>query len=324
MRFGLTAYGTTFDMGIHPKSEKPLIDAITFINRAVEYGFQGVEIPYNILQKSDIDETARYLKEKNMFATIAAGGYDPTQLSEALLAGERIGASTVRTVVGGADYGGDRRHMKGTWQDFIQTLQQNFTKVVETAEKTGVNLAVENHQDLASEELIAMCKAIGSERFGITLDTANALATAEEPIDFFKRVMPYVKNVHLKDYWIYWSEEGYRLVRCPVGQGVIDFVELFKICSEVNPNATMSLEHGSLEARHVRVLEEDYWTEYPPRSATQLTRLMRFIHDHARKSGDWRTPFERGESADQICSYELKELATSMAYLMPMIPQYSR
>jgi len=324
MKFGLNPYGTTFDMGIHPKSEKPLIDAISFINRAIEYGLQGVEIPYNVLQKSDIDQTARYLKENNMFANIAAGGYDPDELSQAILAGERIGAISVRTVVGGADFGGDRRHMKGKWQDFVQTLQQNFAKVTATAEKAGVNLAVENHQDLASEELIAMCKTIESERFGITLDTANALATAEEPIDFYKRVMPYVKNVHLKDYWIYWSEEGYRLVRCPIGQGVIDFEEVLKIFAEGNPNVTMSLEHGSLEARNVRILEEDYWTEYPPRSAAQLTRLMRFVHDHARKSGDWRTPFERGESADQICTYELKEFATSLAYIKPMIPLYSR
>jgi sugar phosphate isomerase/epimerase len=194
---------------------------------------------------------------------------------------------------------------------------------MDTANPAGANLAVENHQDLASEELLWLCESIGSEKFGITLDTGNPLATAEEPVDFFRRVAPYVKNVHLKEYAIYSSEEGYRLVRKPLGQGVINFPELLRIFNEVNPQITMSVEHGALEARHVRVLQEDFWTEYPERSARQLTRLLRFVEDHARNKGDWQTPFEKGASADVIAAYELEELNTGMAYLSNIIKRYA-
>jgi sugar phosphate isomerase/epimerase len=323
MKFGFTAYGTTFDMGIHPESGRAIISALDFIRRAEEYGFQGVEIPYDILKAADLDEVGQVLRDQSMFATIAAGGYDVSELKSALQAGRRIGASTVRTVVGGADYGGDRRHMKGKWQAFLEEIQTAFAQVIETAENTTVNLAVENHQDLASEELIAMCEMFGSERFGITLDTANPLATAEEPMDFYTRVAPYVKNVHLKDYRIYWYEDGYRLVRCPVGQGVVDFIQLLKLYAKLLPSVTMSLEHGALVARNVRVLCEDYWTEYPARSAVQLTKLMRFIFDHAKASGEWRTPYELGVSPDEVREYELKEVASSSAFLMPLIKQFS-
>src|SRR5690606_8959241 len=158
--------------------------------------------------------------------------------------GRRIGAGTVRTVIGGAKIGGDRRPLTGRWQEFINDVRDKLARATESAEAANVNLAVENHQDLASEELLWLCESIGSDRFGITLDTGNPLATAEEPIDFFRRVVPHVKNVHLKDYWTWHTEEGYRLVRCPMGQGLTDFPALLEILAESAPEATLVIELG--------------------------------------------------------------------------------
>ena len=129
----------------------------------------------------------------------------------------------MRTIVGGAKIGGDRRPLAGRWQLFLHEILAGLKEATTIAERAGVNLALENHQDLTSEELLWLCESIGSPRFGITLDTGSTLATAEEPVDFARRVAPYVKNVHLKDYQIYTYDEGYRLVRCPLGQGVVDF-----------------------------------------------------------------------------------------------------
>ncbi|MFC5448465.1 sugar phosphate isomerase/epimerase family protein [Paenibacillus aestuarii] len=323
MRFGLTAYGTVYAMGIHPEAKRKRITAKELLQTAETYGLQGSEIPLDILKSSDADEAADYARDKGLFINIAAGGFDPVKLKEALQLAERVGAITVRTVVGGAKFGGDRRHMAGTWQPFLQSILHSFQQVMDEADPAGANLAVENHQDLASEELLWLCERVGSDKFGITLDSGNPLATAEEPVDFFRRVAPYVKNVHLKEYAIYSSEEGYRLVRKPLGQGVINFPELLRIFHELNPHVTMSVEHGALEARHVRVLQEDFWTEYPERSARQLTRLLRFVEDHARNKGDWQTPFEKGASAEEIAAYELEEMNTGMAYLSSLIKQYA-
>jgi sugar phosphate isomerase/epimerase len=323
MKFGLTAYGTVYYMGIMPDSNRPRFTAKDQIDMAEAYGLQGVEIPYDTLKGSDPDEVADYTHGKGMYINIAAGGYDPANLKEAMKLANRIGAITVRTVVGGAKIGGDRRHMAGKWQPFLQMLLRNFQEVMEEADPNGANLAVENHQDVASEELIWLCDTIGADRFGITLDTGNPLATAEEPIDFFRRVGPYVKNVHLKDYNIFWSEEGYRLARCPLGQGVIDFPALLDILAEHNPDVTLSIEHGALEARHIRVLMEDYWIEYPPRSALQFTRLLRFVEDHARTKGDWRTPYEKGASPEDIAAYEIEELNRGAAYLSTLMQKHA-
>ena len=68
--------------------------------------------------------------------------------------GARLGVGAVRTVVGGAKIGGDRRPLAGRWQSFLQEVLAKLREATTFAERAGVNLAVENHQDLASEELL--------------------------------------------------------------------------------------------------------------------------------------------------------------------------
>ncbi len=77
----------------------------------------------------------------------------------------------------------------------------------------------------------------------------------------------------------------------------------------------MSIELGALEARHIRVLADDYWTEYPPRSAAQLAKVLRFVQTNAKSVGNWQTPFEQGASAEDIIAYEQRQLAASLAFL---------
>jgi sugar phosphate isomerase/epimerase len=322
MRIGLSVYGTTFSMGLHPGSGRPLITPQQLMDQALEARLQGVELPATLLQSADIPAIAHYAQQRGLFITLAAGGYDPAKLAEAIDLATRLKAATVRTVIGGAKIGGDRRPLTGRWQPFLQEVQTKLRAATVVAEEAGVNLAVENHQDLASEELLWLCESIASPRFGLTLDTGNPLATAEEPLDFARRVAPYLKNVHLKDYWIYLSEEGYRLVRSPLGQGVIDFPALFEIFASACPDVTMSIELGALEARHIRVLADDYWPEYPPRSAAQLAHVLRMVQANAKPVGDWRTPFEREEAVETIIAYEQRQLATSLAYLQ-MLPGIS-
>ena len=313
-RIGLSMYGTPYSMGIRPAAGRPAFTAYDLIDQAMTFGLAGIEIPATLLtnRPEDIGEHAR---ARNLFITVDTGGVDPDALSQVFDLAARAGSPTVRTVVGGAKLGGDRRDMAGRWQTFLAHVLASLTTATKAAEQAGVTLAVENHQDLASEELLMLCETIDSPHFGITLDTGNPLGTGEEPIDYFRRVAPHVKNVHLKDYRIWTTDAGYRLVRCPLGQGVIDFPALLAILDSAVPGVSMAIELGAHEARHVRILADDFWPEYPARSAAQLAATVRFVQAEARTAGDWRTPFERGESAESIVAYEQRELIASVAYV---------
>jgi sugar phosphate isomerase/epimerase len=311
---GLTVSGTMYSMGLNPATGREPITAAGLMDRATQLGLSGIEPPARMLEGEDLQALGERASDLGLFVVIDTGGYDPEKLAPVVDMAVRIGATTVRTVIGGAKFGGDRRPLAGQWQPFLDQVLAGLRRCVEVAERAGVTLAVENHQDLASEELLWLHESIGSDHFGINLDAANPLATAEEPVDFFRRVAPAVKNVHLKDYWAWPSEEGYRLVRCPVGQGLTDFPALLEILGSTVPGVTMSLELGALEARHIRVLADDFWPDYPPRTAAQLAAALRVVRANERV-GDWRTPFERNESAKAIASYEEEQLAQSVTYL---------
>lgn len=311
---GLTTSGTIYSMGLNRATDRPPMTARGLMDRAVELGLGGVEPPAGMLEGEDLEKLGSYARDAGLFVVIDTGGYDPERMAPVIEMATRIGASTVRTVIGGAKIGGDRRPLAGQWKPFLDTVLAGLRECVELAERAGVTVAVENHQDVASEELLWLRDAISSEHFGITLDTANPLATAEEPLDFFRRVAPAVKHVHLKDYLVWPSDEGYRLVRCAVGDGLTDFPALLEILGAAAPEARMSLEIGALEARHIRVLADDFWPDYPPRTAAQLAAALQVVRANER-SGDWRTPYERDEPAEAIAAYEAEQLTQSVNYL---------
>ncbi|MCC2683658.1 MAG: sugar phosphate isomerase/epimerase [Paenibacillaceae bacterium] len=323
MRIGLSVFGSTYLMGLHPKSVRSRVTPRELFDRAAEAGVYGVELPSALLDGEDLSSLAQEAGERGMFINLATSGYDPQKLGQVLAVAGKVGAMTVRTVVGGAALGGDRRPMAGRWRPFLNDVLRGLKEAATAAEAEGVNLALENHQDLASEELLWLCETIDSPRFGITLDTGNPLATAEDPLEFAGKLAPYLKNVHLKDYWIYPSDEGYRLARCPIGQGVIDFPALFSLLNGIGREISMPVEIGAPETRHVRVLADDYWHEYPPRTAAQLAKVLRFVQSNARPAEeDWRTPHELGAPAEAVADYEQRQLADSFSYIVPLYKQF--
>ncbi len=86
-------------------------------------------------------------------------------------------------------------------------------------------IAIENHQDLGSDELMAFAEEAGPN-VGIALDTGNPFAVAEDPVAFASRVAPRIRHVHLKDYVSQFTPEGFRLIRCAIGDGCVPLQEI--------------------------------------------------------------------------------------------------
>jgi hypothetical protein len=165
--------------------------------------------------------------------------------------------------------------------------------------------------------LVALCEEMGSPQIGVNLDAANPLAVGEEPLAFARRVTPYLKNVHLKDYRLYRTPQGYRLARCPIGAGVLDVPVLLDLCAREAPRATICIELGALEARHVRLLEDGFWQGYPPRRVEEVLPVLRLREERACPADeDWRTPWERGEHGEALASFEMSQFEQSVEYLI--------
>ena len=148
------------------------------------------------------------------------------------------------------------------------------------------------------------------------MDVGNALAVGETPIAFARRVLPVLKHVHIKDYTVHPTPAGYRLKRCAIGHGVVDWPAITALFDRDTPSIQGCIELGASQARHIRLLEEEWWSTYPVRSLAEAINAIRTLHQAAHpKEEDWRTPHECQESADVCADYELEQFARSITYL---------
>ena len=182
-----------------------------------------------------------------------------------------------------------------------------------------MSIGVENHQDISSDELVWLCEQIGSPHFGVVMDIGNAFAVGEHPVAFTTRVMPFLKHVHLKDYIAYASPSGWRLVRCALGEGVVDFADMLPRISLGAPDVLGCIELGAPNARHIRLLERDWWATYDERPFADVVDAVRVLHGAEQpRDLDWQTPHERGEPMDVVAGYEMAQFRQSVDFLRQM------
>ena len=136
MRIGLAVYGTTFGMGIDPASKRPTITPKQLFDKARSCGLEGVELPASWMKDEDETSVANYALERELFITLETVGYNPNKLATAINLGIQLGAKTIRTIVGGAKIGGDRRPLAGRWQLFLHEILAGL-KEATTIARTG-------------------------------------------------------------------------------------------------------------------------------------------------------------------------------------------
>jgi len=62
---------------------------------------------------------------------------------------------------------------------------------------------VETHEEITSFEVARLAEAVGPDVVGVTFDTANVLARAENPMAAARRLAPYTHLSHAKDGILY-------------------------------------------------------------------------------------------------------------------------
>jgi sugar phosphate isomerase/epimerase len=239
-------------------------------------------------------------------------------LDEAIRATRAIGASTIRMHLTPVLEGARAKH-GAKWQEMIEHARETLNREARKAADAGLQIAIENHQDFGSDELMAFAEEAGPN-VGIAMDTGNAFAVAEDPVTFAKRVAPRIKHVHLKDYVSQFTAEGFRLVRCAIGDGCVPLREIADVfearTGEPRSMLTASIEVGALDARHIRVFAPDWWAGYPTRPVGALRiALDRLKTKRLDDNADYRTPWESNQSTSAIVDYELEQLRKSVANL---------
>jgi sugar phosphate isomerase/epimerase len=319
MKIGLCAWSFT---GAHKEAGRD-IDPHTpegLTRLAQDHGLQSVEFAVNSLADRSDEELAEFnasLNGLDLFLDTGGHNYaeDISPLRQAIETAHRAGALVVRTTVSRLLEGNRTEHGAEGMRAYIEALVQPFKEVMPLAEEYGIPVGIENHQDLCSWELLALCEKVDSPQLGVTMDVGNALAVGETPIAFARRVLPVLKHVHIKDYTVHPTPAGYRLKRCAIGHGVVDWPAITALFDRDTPSIQGCIELGASQARHIRLLEEEWWSTYPVRSLAEAINAIRTLHQAAQDPDDWQTPHEREESAQARVDYELEQFERSVAYI---------
>jgi sugar phosphate isomerase/epimerase len=317
-KVGLNPYGINCSVGLigqgtHQECLEPL-GLNGFVDLVQEFGARSIEIHTPQLGCLD-DEGFAQLRDRLASANIepVISNGSPLQfMAEALEAAVKLGAKTVRVGLSPV-LCGDRAAHGAEWPRMIANVRSTLTEFAPRAADRGLTLAIEDHQDFGSQELLDFAEEAG-DNVGICFDTGNPLAVAEDPIAFAKRVAHRVRHVHLKDYNAQFTDEGYRLVRCAIGDGAVPFAQLAQILGEHHTSLTASLEPGALEVRHVRLFTQAWLQGYPDYTARELAACIAAARrNHLPEDLDWRTPWEQGLGASEICDYEMTMMRKSVA-----------
>jgi 3-oxoisoapionate decarboxylase len=323
MRIGLNPYGLTYTLGMQgagtPRANPSPGGLPGFLAIAAEIGVRSIELDAGMLVP--LDDSARAalrdrLQALDVTPVISAG---LATAADAIAQARGVGASVVRLGLTPV-LCGDRSVLGPGWDELVAGVRRSLVSAARLAVQHGVTLAIEDHQDFTSAELIELCESCGPG-VGICLDTANSLAVGEEPVAFAQAVAPYLRHVHLKDYWVQWTDEGYRLIRCPVGDGAIPFAALAPTL-HVNthaPELTASIEIGALVARHIRLLTSSWWQGYTERPARDLAAALSAARaGRIPDDAEWRTPWELQADGPALIDYEMSQVRKSAENLRAM------
>src|SRR5262249_41153104 len=152
------------------------------------FGLAGVEMPLTpkfqsfdgkyVEVEAQID-LAKEISERGLKVVAVYGvliDHPKEHFIEYLHTAAKTGAKVVRAILSTV-LCGDRRTLAEGWPARYEAIAARLREVLPVAEELGLVVAVENHQDATTEDLIRLHEFSGfSPAYGITLDTGNPLS----------------------------------------------------------------------------------------------------------------------------------------------------
>lgn len=321
VNFGLSCYSFPFSCGFLKRDgvsacPKPM-NGLDLVDLAVQYGMTSVEFPHTIIpdhSEAGLDRFRALLQSKGMQYVLDMGIINVDEMRRVLPLGKRAGAKIVRCTIS-SFLEGARAKRVPDWDAYMRDMIGRVVAVQPLLEEHDMLLAIENHQDAGSADILALAQA-GGARVGATLDVVNPLAVAEKPYEFAERLGDRIFNVHVKDYTIHRTESGYNLVRASIGEGCIDWQRMLTLVRRIAPKAMWHIELAALNARHIRLYEDQWWRGYPQRDVREMLSLFRFVAQHTQSDAvAWQTPWEREAPAEECEAYERGQLDRTVTHL---------
>jgi len=287
-------------------------NAADFYHYASELGAEGVQSPLRGCEPKTIrdlvEQTGGYyegeLRLPKTESDLAAFEAEVRQTREA-------GASVARAV-----FTNGRRYEAfptlEAFRAFHEQAQQTLALIEPTLKKHRLKLAIENHKDHTTEELVGMMKVISSEWIGVLVDTGNNLALLEEPHAAVEALAPFALSVHLKDMAVQASDDGFLLSEVPLGSGFLDLTRMIAALRKANPGIVINLEMATRDPLRIPCLTDGYFATFPKRKATHLDAAMKLMKANPPKQPP---PTVSGKATAQVLAEEETNNRQGLAWM---------
>lgn len=280
---GLVIHSFPVRIAREKRGGEPISAPLPFLEYARTLGVGGVQVGIGArpeVQALAIRERAR---AASMFlegiVSLPRDDADLARFEAEILTAKLAGATIIRTVL----LSGRRYETFPTAAAFKRAAEASFqmlTLAAPIVSREKVRLAVENHKDFRSGELLALLKKVGNGDIGICLDMGNNIALLEDPMEVVEALAPLAFTTHLKDMGVEESRNGFLLAEVPLGTGVLDLPRMVKILRAVRPEARLVIEMITRDPLSVPCLTEPYWATLADVPARQLARTLTRVRDH--------------------------------------------
>ncbi len=243
MKVGIDSYcyhrffGDVYDAQVEPSGEMTMED---FIRRAKELGVDGVALESCFIPRFDNDYLSQIrgmLDEYKLDRVYAWGHPDGLEggknkkmfeeMVQSIEYAKAIGAGVMRVVGSSLTF---RFEPHGPQ---IERLSKMFSETVKEAEKHGIKMAVENHIDFNSDEILTIIKNVNSPYLGVNFDSGNFVRVLDDPLQAMEKLVKHVYATHIKDLKIQRGvpvNEWYFFSCTPVGDaGLVDNQKLAQL-----------------------------------------------------------------------------------------------
>jgi sugar phosphate isomerase/epimerase len=272
--------------------DKGFTDPLAFLNFCHDRGAAGIQIVLGSLSNDRARELRSTAEKHGMYVEGSIrppkDKADVERFEKEIVTAKECGATVVRTVMLGT-----RRyetfHAAKEFTAFAEQALTSLRLAEPVVAKHNVTLAVENHKDFRTDELIDVMKVISSEHVGVCVDTGNSIALLERPSETTEALAPWVRSCHLKDMGVEESADGFLLAEVPLGDGFLDLKGIVGTLTKAWPKLRLSLEMITRDPLRIPCLTDDYWSTLARVPGRDLARTLAMVRKHAAKEPLLRT-----------------------------------
>jgi len=219
----------------------------------IELGLDGFHLDDGVLETLDtsfLKEVGAAAAEKNLYLeynmSLDLGQFGigiQHDVIEAVHTAQAMGADVVKISMDlprPRPRAGSRFHP--AVMPFLKETVRHLQEASPLAESHGIRLALENHCDSFSEEILWVIEQVNHPFVGACIDTVNAWHMAEDPMRAIENLAPVAFTNHFRDDRIDFHRDGFKVSGVAVGDGDIDMKQAYTLLKTKSPGHRINIE----------------------------------------------------------------------------------